>query len=152
MTTIQNGSSEPLKLETIQAALDALFKQYESPGGEVSVLITDDQEMKKLNLAFRGIDEATDVLTFPAPQTVEGQVGDIAISISFARRQAESRGVPIHEEIAMLAIHGGLHLMGYDDTTDEERDDMIQRMNEVAASCGITTDKDWCSLPHGGDA
>lgn len=113
------------------------------------MLVTSDEEMRRLNRQFRGVDEATDVLSFPAPATSHGQIGDIAVSIGFARRQAVVRGVPIEDEIAMLAIHGGLHLAGFDDETPEQRADMLSRMNEVAAACGIATDPEWSSLPHG---
>ena len=149
-TTIRNESPEPLKLEAMHAALERILLDHQAPEGEVSVLITDDAELQRLNRTYRGIDEATDVLTFPAPETAQGQIGDIAVSIDFARRQAEARGVPIHEEAAMLVIHGGLHLVGYNDETPEERAEMVKRMNEVANACGIATDDDWSSLTHGG--
>ena len=133
----------------MRAALEHLLDGYDGPSGEVSVLFTSDDELRRLNRTFRGIDEATDVLSFPAPEGVEGQIGDIAVSVGFARRHAERRGVPIHEEAALLALHGALHLMGYDDGTEEQRDDMVRRMNEVAEACGMSTDPDWGSLPNG---
>ena len=136
----------------VRAALEHLMDKYGCPSGEVSVLFSSDDELRRLNRTFRGIDSATDVLSFPAPEGVDGEIGDIAVSVDFARRHAEQRGVRIDEEAAMLAVHGALHLMGYDDGTDEERDDMVRRMNEVAEACGMTTDPDWASLPHGEDA
>lgn len=148
-TAIQNDSGESLRLERVSAALADLCNRHGLQSGEVSVLITDDEEMKRLNSQFRGVAEATDVLSFPAPATSPGQIGDIAVSIGFARRQAEARGVPIEDEIAMLVIHGGLHLAGFDDETPEQRAEMLERMNEVAAACGIATDPEWSSLPHG---
>jgi rRNA maturation RNase YbeY len=120
--------------------------------GEVNVRVVSDEEMARLNKSFRGIAGATDVLTFPAPPSAHGQAGDIAISAGFARRQAALRGVPIEEELAMLAVHGGLHLAGYDDEDDEGRNEMVRLMNEVAVACGITPDAGWSSLPHGGGA
>lgn len=148
-TAIQNDSGESLRLDVVVTALDYLCSSY-GLAGEVTVLVTVDGAMRALNNRFRGIDEPTDVLTFPAPSTARGHCGDIAVSIEFARRQAESRGVPMEEEIAMLAIHGGLHLAGFDDETEDGRADMVRRMNEVARACGITPDRDWSSLPHGG--
>jgi probable rRNA maturation factor len=150
-TAIQNDSGESLRLDIVQSALDHLVSSY-GIRGEVSVLVTTDAGMQTLNKRFRGLDEPTDVLSFPAPPTAAGHAGDIAISVEFARRQAESRGVPMEEEIAMLAIHGGLHLAGFDDETKDGRADMVRRMNEVALACGITPDGDWSSLPHGGGA
>ncbi|MEX2243681.1 MAG: rRNA maturation RNase YbeY [Fimbriimonadaceae bacterium] len=134
----------------MEAALRHVFEQHGVPSGEASVLITVDGAMEGLNRKFRGTDGPTDVLSFPAPATVPGQVGDIAVSIDFARRQAEARGVPIEDEVAMLVIHGALHLAGFDDGTPEQRAEMVARMNEAAASCGIATDDEWSSLPHGG--
>lgn len=130
--------------------MESILTHHKAREGEVCVLITDDAELQRLNRTFRGIDEATDVLTFSAPETAQGEIGDIAVSIDFARRQAGLRGVPIHDEVAMLVIHGGLHLVGYDDETPDERAEMLKRMNEIAATCGIATDDSWSSLPHGG--
>ena len=146
---IRNESSEPLKVDVIRKAIEHLLDRYGVPGGEVSLLFSSDDELRRLNRTFRGIDSATDVLSFPAPEGVDGQIGDIAVSVDFARRHAERRGVPIHEEAALLALHGALHLMGYDDGTEEQRDDMVRRMNEVAEACGMSTDPDWGSLPNG---
>lgn len=148
-TAIQNDSGESLRLDVVVSALDHLCASY-GLQGEVSVLVTSNSEMRAMNLRFRGLDEPTDVLTFPAPSTAQGQCGDIAVSIDFAKRQAGMRGVPVEHELAMLAIHGGLHLAGYDDETDDGRSDMVRRMNEVALACGVTPDNDWSSLPHGG--
>jgi rRNA maturation RNase YbeY len=140
-----------LKLEPVSAALAHLRARHSQLEGEISVLVTTDEEMRRLNRTFRGIDESTDVLSFPAPPTAAGQIGDIAVSVGFARRQAESRGVPIEDEIAMLAIHGGLHLAGFGDETPEQRAEMVRMMNEIAAACGVATDDGWSSLPHGRD-
>ncbi|HXH60214.1 MAG TPA: rRNA maturation RNase YbeY [Fimbriimonadaceae bacterium] len=141
-----------MRLEDLERALEFVLERHGVPEGEVSVLLTDDGEMRRLNQRFRGVDEATDVLTFPAPDGLEGQVGDIAVSMDFARRGAESRGVPIEEEAAMLVIHGGLHLAGYDDETEEERGKMSHMMNEAASALGLACDEGWASQPHGGTA
>jgi len=129
-------------------ALEVLFEIYNVPCAKVDVLLTDDKTMKRLNKEFRGIDEATDVLTFPAPDWDGAPLGDIAISLDFATRGAAARRVPVHEELAYLGIHGGLHLLGYDDETEQEREDMVDRMNVVAAMAGINTDENWASQPH----
>lgn len=129
-----------------------LLTEYDVQASEVSVLITSDDELQRLNRSFRNLDETTDVLSFPAPHAVSGQLGDIAISIEFAEAGALQRGVDCECEIAMLAIHGGMHLLGFDDSTDEERADMLARMNEIANKVGLPTDSEWSSLPHGGSA
>ena len=132
--------------------MQTLLTEYDVQASEVSVLITSDNELRRLNRSFRNLDEPTDVLSFPAPDAVQGQLGDIAISIEFAEAGARQRGVDCECEVAMLAIHGGLHLLGFDDSTDEERADMLARMNAIASKAGFQTDSAWSSLPHGGSA
>ena len=129
-----------------------LLTEHDVNASEVSVLITSDDELRRLNRSFRDLDETTDVLSFPAPRAVPGPLGDIAISIEFAEAGARRRGVDCECEVAMLAIHGGLHLLGFDDSTDEERADMLARMNAIASKAGFQTDSAWSSLPHGGSA
>jgi len=86
--------------------------------GEVSVLLTSDREIHRLNRAFRGKDKATDVLSFPAPPMPGNVVGDLAISLHTAARQAERFGHPLHVEIKILLLHGLLHLAGFDHEAD----------------------------------
>lgn len=129
--------------------MDALFRIHGPQTAEVSVLLTDDQTMRELNLRFRGVDEPTDVLSFPAPAGPEMPLGDIAVSVEFAAKGAKARGVSASEEAAFLALHGGLHLLGWDDETDEQRDQMVQEMNRVAQAAGLRKDESWASVPHG---
>jgi rRNA maturation RNase YbeY len=105
-----------------------------------------DDEIAELNHRFRGLDEATDVLSFPSDAMVKPFLGDIAISVPFAERQARERGIPLRRELAYLAIHGTLHLLGFDDQTDDDRDQMIRLMNEAALDAGIPVDSSWSSM------
>jgi probable rRNA maturation factor len=82
----------------------------------VTIAFVSDQKIRKLNKQFRGIDKATDVLSFPSDEAV--QLGDIAISIQTAERQARENGLTLNGEIAQLILHGLLHLSGYDHETD----------------------------------
>ena len=78
----------------------------------LNVMIVDDDEIRRLNRQFLGCDRTTDVIAFSG----EGDLlGEVALSIDTARRQAHARGVPIENELTLLAIHGFLHLMGHDD-------------------------------------
>lgn len=87
--------------------------------GQVTVLLTTDRAIRKLNRQFRGIDKATDVLSFPAPAAVAGQVaGDLAISVPTAMRQAQEQGHALSIEVKVLMLHGLLHLAGHDHETD----------------------------------
>jgi probable rRNA maturation factor len=89
--------------------------------GEVSVLLTTDAGIRRLNRLFRGIDRSTDVLSFPAPAlptSAEPVAGDLAISVPTARRQAAEHGHSLSAEIKILMLHGLLHLAGYDHHAD----------------------------------
>lgn len=89
--------------------------------GDVSVAIVSDRRMRSLNRQFRGKDAATDVLSFPANRTpgVTPFLGDIVIAAGVAKRQAKEAGHSIQTEVRVLALHGLLHLLGYDHDTDE---------------------------------
>jgi probable rRNA maturation factor len=87
--------------------------------GEVTVLLTTDAAIRKLNACFRGKDKATDVLSFPAEGIgAEAIAGDLAISVPTARRQAVEQGHSLSTEIKILILHGLLHLAGYDHQAD----------------------------------
>jgi probable rRNA maturation factor len=85
--------------------------------GEVAVAIVSDRRMRALIHTFRGVDRATDVLSFEAGR--EGPLmGDIAIALGVARRQAAGQGHSLTTELRILALHGLLHLLGYDHERD----------------------------------
>ena len=93
------------------------------PGASASLVLIGDERMRRLNRAFRGHDRPTDVLSFPArdgdfPDETE-YLGDIVISVETARRQARRRGSTLPRELRVLALHGLLHLLGYDHETDQ---------------------------------
>jgi probable rRNA maturation factor len=85
--------------------------------GEVTIALISDGRMRTLNRAYRGKDYATDVLSFPVEDGTF--LGDIAIATGVAQRQADEAGHSIATELKVLALHGLLHLLGY----DHERDD-----------------------------
>lgn len=120
------------------------------PAGELSLRLTTDTGIRALNHQFRKVDAATDVLTFPAAESPlqgpERPLGDIAISLDAAHRQAEFRGIPIEDELGHLLIHGILHLAGYGDETDEERVPMLRQMARIGTLCGLAPVTDWHTL------
>ena len=83
-----------------------------------TIAFVSDKKMRELNRQFRGIDKATDVLSFPAGGPDDSELGDIAISVDTAAAQARENGFKFEEEIAQLILHGLLHLSGYDHETD----------------------------------
>lgn len=106
---------------------------------EVSVYLTDDEEIAELNAAFRSKEGPTDVLSFsqleagpgdtaPPPECAGRLLGDVVISVETAALQASRNRIPIEDEIAMLAGHGTLHLLGYEDETDAGAQIMEDRL------------------------
>ena len=89
--------------------------------GDVSVALVSDRRMRALNRQFRGKDAVTDVLSFPASRTpgVTPFLGDVVIASGVATQQAQAAGHSVQTEIRVLALHGLLHLLGYDHDTDE---------------------------------
>jgi probable rRNA maturation factor len=89
--------------------------------GTVSIALVSDQRVRALNRRYRGIDRPTDVLSFPAQvcPPAEGFLGDIVIARGVARRQAQALGHPESTELKVLALHGLLHLLGYDHERDK---------------------------------
>ena len=91
-----------------------------SAKGDVSIAVVSDRRMRALNRQFRGKDLATDVLSFPATHMpgVSSFLGDVVIASGVATRQAREAGHPVTTELKVLALHGLLHLLGYDHDTD----------------------------------
>lgn len=108
-----------LKVETeawttfAEKAIDAIGNRDSS----ATIAFVSDQKIRELNRQFRGIDKATDVLSFPSDGS-EDELGDIAVSVETAALQAKENGLSFENEIAQLILHGLLHLSGYDHETD----------------------------------
>jgi probable rRNA maturation factor len=99
--------------------------------GQVTVLLTTDAAIRKLNRRFRGKNKATDVLSFPADTTAPGSekiAGDLAISVPTALRQAAGQGHSVSTEIKVLVLHGLLHLAGYDHEADSGQMERRERL------------------------
>jgi probable rRNA maturation factor len=107
-------------------------------GGEVNVLVAGSQEIRELNRRYRGRDQATDVLSFPADGGAgKGFAGDIAISADLAAQNARQLGHAPAEELKVLLLHGVLHLAGYDHQRDNG---LMARMEErLRAQLGLPT-------------
>ncbi|MFJ7933622.1 rRNA maturation RNase YbeY [Sporosarcina sp. NPDC096371] len=116
---------------------------------EVSVTFMTDQAIQQVNAEYRGKDVPTDVISFALEEMTEGEIaivakegmptvlGDILISVETAIRQAEEYGHDINREIGFLALHGFLHLLGYDHMTEADETVMISRQKEILASFGL---------------
>jgi probable rRNA maturation factor len=100
------------------------LKAIGQPQSDATIAFVSNKAMRSLNLRFRGVDKTTDVLSFPAGSgdTKDRRainLGDIAISVEQAEKQARENGLMLDEEIAQLILHGLLHLCGYDHETDD---------------------------------
>jgi len=140
---------ESLQKRVVEACLDYEECPYES---EVSILLTDDDQIQQINQEFRKINAPTDVLSFPSieyitpgdfskleeniaesfhPETGELLLGDIVISVDRAKIQAKEYGHSIEREIAFLTAHSMFHLFGYDHMEEVERIRMEVKQNNV---------------------
>ncbi len=88
-----------------------------TPDGQVSIVITGDEQVRNLNRRYRGIDSVTDVLSFPAtPHGIrqeETVLGDLVLALPWASRQAQLAGHKVMEDLVLLVVHGTLHLLGF---------------------------------------
>jgi probable rRNA maturation factor len=107
-----------LKIDTAAWATFATKALGAIGNGESSATIAfvSDKRIRELNRQFRGVDRATDVLSFPDEDP--SSLGDVAISVETAARQAKDNGLSFNNEVAQLILHGLLHLSGYDHETD----------------------------------
>ncbi len=131
----------PQALQALRQAVEAaLTHQGQPPDAALSLRVTDDDALQALNRAYLGIDAPTDVLSFPAgqvdPESGRPYLGDIAISYPRARRQAERGGHAVEHELQLLAVHGVLHLLGYDHATPQDKERMWQAQAEILANIG----------------
>jgi probable rRNA maturation factor len=124
------------------AAEVALTHEGVSTEADLSLAITGDTQLKKLNRQFRGESHATDVLSFPSEEhDIESgrrYLGDVIISLPHARAQAKAAGHPLQAELQLLAVHGILHLLGHDHATRAERQRMWTAQDEILSGLGLS--------------
>ena len=129
-------------VEIIYSAVHATLKAHSAETCEVSVLLTDDADIRQLNRDYRGIDAPTDVLAFAMREGEDGNLnpnllGDLVISLETAARQATTKDNlsqtcgNLETEAALLAVHGMLHLLGYDHQTPKEATIMFEKQNAI---------------------
>lgn len=129
------GENFTINTDLIQQAVSLTLKKLNQLEMDLTIRITGDDEMRRLNQTFRGIDKSTDVLSFNQnyfdPDTHRQYLGDIIISVDQARRQSLSQKHSLDLECAFLAIHGTLHLLGYDHNQPENRKEMWGLQEEI---------------------
>ena len=132
----------------IQRAIAAAAESVDADVGdaELAVMLTDDPGIRTLNGNWRGIDKATNVLSFPAlqpegarkPGDAPRMLGDIAIAYQTTKREAEEEGKPFDHHLSHLAVHGFLHLIGYDHENDVDAEEMESLETEILRQLGIS--------------
>lgn len=137
------GALEPDAAQLIRSAVETAL-DLEARTGDVCVLLTTKNRIQELNRSFRQTDRVTDVLTFPAWEgdaivaPPDGYLGDIAICVDRAKEQAAEYGHSIAREYAFLAVHGALHLLGYDHMQPEDETLMRRKQQEILNRMGVS--------------
>ncbi|MDD3243623.1 MAG: rRNA maturation RNase YbeY [Eubacteriales bacterium] len=156
------AQTEPL-VDALRTALCRAALEGAPEKARVGITVVDDEEIHRLNLEYRGVDRATDVLSFPMieypagqvakdvnwadytldadPETGEILLGDIVISLPTAQRQAEEYGHPLSRELTYLAVHGLAHLLGYDHETEEDKAKMRACEETALAAAGLSREE-----------
>jgi probable rRNA maturation factor len=117
--------AEPQAEATVRAAIHAAAAALSTPPSEVSIVLTDDSAIRTLNRDWRGNDTTTNVLSFPAaPPARAVFLGDIVIAYETLKRECENEQREFLHHLAHLAVHGFLHLLGYDHRTDRQAEEM----------------------------
>lgn len=137
------AGAEDVILRAIATA--AAMVDEDTGHAELAVMLTDDAGIRTLNNTWRGIDKPTNVLSFPAlqleaapkPGDAPRMLGDIAIAFETTRREADAEHKPFDHHLSHLAVHGFLHLIGYDHETDAEAEAMEDLERRILARLGI---------------
>lgn len=138
----RNAAAE-LVMRAVEAAFATATQHYDLgiAGGEVAVMFTDDAGIRDLNRDWRSKDKATNVLSFPTPAVAreagEPHLGDIAIAYETVAREAEAEEKRFDDHLVHLAVHGMLHLLGFDHETMEEAEEMEEMERLILAGLGI---------------
>jgi len=135
----------PIEEEVEKIADLAAIAALEDVKADLSIAFCDNPYIQDLNAQYRRIDHPTDVLSFSSeeinPESGNRYLGDIVISLSQARSQAEIAGNLLKSEVAMLVVHGILHLRGYDHDDSQEKKEMWEKQASILLTMGITMDK-----------
>jgi len=140
--------TEEQMLEIERVITFAARKQMVEAHSEVSITFVSNERIQEINREYRDKDKPTDVISFAMEELGEGEVeligadmprvlGDIIISIPKAIEQAEEYGHSFLRELGFLAVHGFLHLLGYDHMTEEEETEMFTRQKEILDEYGL---------------
>jgi probable rRNA maturation factor len=144
LVTAPCWQAEPGAEALVQRAIEAAARHASASaqGAEVAIVLTDDSGIRTLNRDWRGIDKPTNVLSFPAAtargrDTEPRMLGDIAIAYETTQREADDEQKPFGHHLSHLAVHGFLHLVGYDHENDAEAEKMESLERAILESLGV---------------
>jgi len=147
LTVAECWQSEANAETTIHRAIEAAVEMADADVGEseLAIMLTDDAGIRALNSTWRGLDKPTNVLSFPAlqpegpvgPDDAPRMLGDIAIAYETTRKEADDEQKPFDHHLSHLAVHGFLHLIGYDHENDADAEIMEALEAEILAQLGI---------------
>jgi len=141
---LQNQVENDIPAGTIRQAVERTLAASGMPAGDVTVVLTGDEQIQSLNREYLGNDHPTDVLAFPAgdddPETGRAYLGDVIISLPHAAEGARGRGHDILAEVQLLVIHGVLHLLGHDHADEMDKARMDKAQAAVLAELGLQID------------
>ena len=132
------------ELDQLKELLKNVCKDEKLSNGEFNVIIVNEEKIRDLNREYRGIDRVTDVISFALEDDKSFNIedyrmlGDIYICLNKVKEQANEYGHSFKRELSFLAIHGLLHLLGYDHMENEEKKKMRQREEEILGNLNIT--------------
>ena len=147
---LADEQDEPVKPEPLRTLAELVLKEEKLPAAtEVSVVLVDEAQMTRYNTAFMGREGPTDVLALPLENLRPGRapvprptgpplnLGDVFICPTVVERQATEAGVAFDRELALMVVHGILHLLGYDHVDDADAESMESRERELLAMAGL---------------
>ena len=124
----------------VRRAVTAALGDARVEEGEIGIVLADDARIRALNRSFRGSDQATNVLAFPAPKSSGAgprPIGDIVLAYETMAREAEAEGKAAEHHLMHLAVHGTLHLVGFDHGNDADAAAMEARERAILARLGV---------------
>lgn len=154
--TLDHPLDDGLDERLLVALAEATLRAEDAPPGSVGIVITDDATVQALNRQYRGLDEPTDVLSFGlgglaqpledqpfdafiTPDGVPLEIGEIVLAYPYAASHAAATNRRTRDEVAMLIVHGVLHLLGHDHAEPDEAARMQAQERAVLAGFGIAT-------------
>lgn len=135
-----------LDSDLLERAIRTTLERHNRLDVDVTLQLTVDESMQKLNRTYRSIDATTDVLAFNQefvdPETDRLYLGDIIISVETAQLQAMENKHSLNKECALLSIHGTLHLLGYDHHDPQKKDEMWTTQDKILKDLLINSQED----------